>query len=52
VVAAFALCVAYSATDEWHQTFVHGRHGTPVDVGIDAVGAATAAFLILRSARR
>jgi VanZ family protein len=35
---AFALAVAYAATDEWHQTFVRGRHGSPVDVGIDAVG--------------
>ena len=37
--AAFALAVAYAATDEFHQTFVRGRHGTAVDVGIDAVGA-------------
>ena len=37
--AAFALAVAYAASDEFHQTFVRGRHGTPVDVGIDAVGA-------------
>src|SRR6476660_869519 len=37
-LAALAIAVAYSATDEFHQTFVHGRHGTPVDVLIDAVG--------------
>ena len=36
---AFALAVAYAGTDEFHQTFVRGRHGSPVDVGIDAVGA-------------
>jgi VanZ family protein len=36
---AFALAVAYAATDEFHQTFVRGRHGTPVDVAIDGVGA-------------
>ena len=36
---AFALAVAYGGTDEFHQTFVRGRHGSPVDVGIDAVGA-------------
>jgi VanZ family protein len=35
---AFALAAAYAATDEFHQTFVHGRHGSPIDVGIDAVG--------------
>jgi VanZ family protein len=36
---AFALAVGYAGTDEFHQTFVRGRHGSPVDVGIDAVGA-------------
>ena len=37
---AFALTVAYAGTDEVHQTFVQGRHGSPIDVAIDAVGAA------------
>jgi VanZ family protein len=45
---AFALAVGYAATDEYHQTFVDGRHGTPVDVGIDAVGAAVALLGIRR----
>jgi VanZ family protein len=36
---AFALAVPYAATHEFHQTFVRGRHGTPVDVAIDGVGA-------------
>jgi VanZ family protein len=36
---AFGLTVAYAASDEWHQTFVRGRHGSPIDAGIDAVGA-------------
>jgi VanZ family protein len=36
---AFGLAVGYACTDELHQTFVRGRHGSPVDVGIDAVGA-------------
>ena len=36
---AFGLAVAYAATDEVHQLFVRGRHGSPIDVGIDAVGA-------------
>ena len=52
VAGALAIAVVYSATDEWHQTFVSGRHGSPVDVLIDTAGAAVAAFLILRSARR
>jgi VanZ family protein len=36
---AFGLTVAYAATDELHQMFVRGRHGSPIDVAIDAVGA-------------
>jgi VanZ family protein len=35
---AFALGVLYAASDELHQRFVPGRHASPVDVGIDAVG--------------
>jgi VanZ family protein len=30
--------IAYAATDELHQHFVRGRHASPVDVAIDAVG--------------
>jgi VanZ family protein len=48
IALAFAIAVTYAATDEYHQHFVSGRHGTPVDVGIDAVGAAVAALLIRR----
>jgi VanZ family protein len=36
---AFVLTVAYAGSDEFHQTFVRGRHGSPIDVGIDAAGA-------------
>jgi len=35
---AFALGLAYAVTDEIHQHFVSGRHASPVDVAIDAVG--------------
>ena len=34
--------------DEIHQAFVPGRTGTPVDVMIDAVGVAVAAWLVRR----
>jgi len=51
---AFAIVVAYAATDEFHQTFVDGRVGTPRDVALDALGAAAAGALILwrRQSRR
>jgi VanZ family protein len=48
MLLALALSVAYACTDELHQRHVHGRHGTPVDVGIDAVGAAGAASAVRR----
>ena len=46
---AFLLASGYAATDEYHQTFVDGRHGTPLDWAIDSAGAAAAA-LKLRTA--
>jgi VanZ family protein len=42
----------YAATDELHQGFVAGRHPSPVDVAIDAVGALIAVAIILAIARR
>ena len=48
-LAAFAITVAYAATDEYHQTFVPGRSGSPIDVGIDALGAGAAALALVRA---
>jgi VanZ family protein len=42
---SFLLTVAYAASDEYHQTFVAGRDGNPVDVLIDAAGAGAALYL-------
>jgi VanZ family protein len=49
---AAAIALAYAATDEYHQTFVAGRHGSPVDVLIDAAGIAIAMAATARAARR
>ena len=43
---AMAISLGYAATDEFHQTFVDGRRGTPVDVLIDSAGIAIAATTI------
>jgi VanZ family protein len=43
---ALAVSSLYAATDELHQSFVHGRHGTPVDWAIDTAGAALAAYAL------
>jgi VanZ family protein len=48
---AFLVASGYAATDEYHQTFVDGRHGTVLDWAIDSAGAAAAA-LKLRTVRR
>ena len=45
---ALAVGIAYAATDELHQYFVGGRHASPVDVAIDAVGIAVGMLLWLR----
>ena len=43
---ALSLTVGYAVSDELHQTTVSGRVGSPIDVAIDAVGAACG--LVLR----
>jgi VanZ family protein len=43
---AWAAGVAYAATDELHQHFVRGRHASPVDVAIDAVGVALGLLVV------
>jgi len=49
---AVLLTLAYAAGDEYHQTFVDGRHGSPVDVLIDAAGVAIAVALHARRTAR
>jgi VanZ family protein len=46
ILWAVLISLAYACTDEFHQTFVSGREGTPRDVGIDAIGMAIATLLI------
>ena len=47
-----AIAIGYSITDELHQTTVEGRHGTPVDVLIDAAGVGLAYLAVRARARR
>ena len=49
---AVAITLAYAVSDEYHQSFVEGRHGTPVDVLIDAAGVAIAVALYTRRKAR
>jgi VanZ family protein len=50
--AAAAIAVSYAITDEYHQHFVEGRVGSPVDVLIDAVGVALAIAAVRVAQRR
>jgi VanZ family protein len=43
---AFIFAIGYAGFDEWHQSFVLGRVGSIMDVGIDALGII--AFIVLQ----
>jgi VanZ family protein len=51
-ILAAVIAVLYAASDELHQSFVEGRHGTPLDVLIDAAGIGLAALAWAIAARR
>lgn len=38
IALAAVLSFLYAASDEWHQTFVPGRTGHAIDVGVDSIG--------------
>ena len=47
------LSIVYAAFDEWHQSWTVERFGSPIDVGIDSVGAILgAAFFDWLSSRK
>ncbi len=48
VFFAFLITLLYAMSDEYHQTFVPGRHGMAWDVLIDTCGGVSALFLIWR----
>jgi VanZ family protein len=52
VVAAFALATGYGVFDELHQAFTATRSPSPVDVGIDATGAALGLLAVTWLVRR
>jgi VanZ family protein len=52
--AGFAIlfCATYAATDEFHQTFVAARQGSPWDVLLDTSGAVAGMILLWLGGRR
>jgi MYXO-CTERM domain-containing protein len=51
-ILATAIALAYAVSDEVHQSFVEGRHGSPVDVAIDALGIGLAVLAWILALRR
>lgn len=49
---AFVFAVAYAVTDEIHQWFEPSRQGHPLDVAIDALGAAAGLWVAWYGCRR
>jgi hypothetical protein len=50
--AAVLITLVYAISDEWHQSFVEGRHGTWTDVAIDMAGVGLAGLAIVLLAQR
>jgi VanZ family protein len=51
LVGAASLATAYAISDEFHQTFVAGRSGAPLDVAIDLVGILVALAVLAGNPR-
>lgn len=47
LIMAIIFSVLYAASDEYHQSFVAGRVGSPIDVLIDSVGIGIALGIIV-----
>jgi VanZ family protein len=47
IAIAAAVSFLYAVSDEYHQSFVEGRTGSPLDVAIDAIGI-TLGWMLLR----
>jgi hypothetical protein len=45
---ALAFGITYAATDELHQSFVRGRHASPLDVVVDTFGVALGIYAFHR----
>jgi VanZ family protein len=51
-ILATVIAILYAISDELHQSFVEGRHGSPVDVCIDALGIGLAVLAWILVTRR
>jgi VanZ like family len=53
ILLSILFCTAFAVADEYHQTYVPGRGGTWIDVGIDCIGILSVGMVaLIRSSRR
>jgi len=45
IILSIIIAVLYAFSDEYHQTFVFGRHGALKDVGINSIGILLMSFM-------
>ena len=50
-IIAFAVAVLFGVSDEWHQSFVLGRHSTISDLIVDTIGSALGVGIVYLRAR-
>lgn len=46
LIVAAAVALLYAISDEYHQSFVEDRVGSPIDIAIDSIGIAAACLLV------
>ena len=51
-IIAFAVAVLFGVSDEWHQSFVIGRHSTVSDLIVDIIGSALGVGIVYLRAKR
>ena len=52
IVGSMLICIAFAASDEWHQSFIPDRFGTVQDVLIDSLGICAAGSILLLRVKR
>lgn len=51
-IIAFAVAVLFGVSDEWHQSFVIGRHSTVSDLIVDIIGSALGVGIVYIRVKR
>ena len=51
-IIAFAIAVLFGVSDEWHQSFVLGRHSTVSDLIVDIIGSALGVGIVYFRVKR